>query len=354
MKKGFLYILILLSFYACKEEQTEVIHKPQPYVLVLPPGLPPAELPADNPLTKEGVALGRALFYDPLLSKNQSQSCASCHNQSFAFTDHGLAKSVGVRKMQGNRNSMPLFNLMLHNQGFFWDGRVLTLRQQALHPIQDTLEMDETIENVLLKLNNSGKYPELFKKAFGTADISAERIGLALEQFMLSIVSGTSRFDLAQAGKITLTESEKRGQILFFKELNPNAGEKGADCFHCHGGPDFSNHSFMNNGLDVIGADPGRYSVTGRTQDYGKFKTPSLRNIELSAPYMHDGRFSTLEEVIEHYNNGIKHAANLDPNMHAIKDGINLNEQDKTDLINFLKSLTDTVFLKNSEYAAPQ
>ena len=345
---------LMMGLVSCKEEPAEFPLSGTAYALKIPIGLPPADVPADNPLTVEGVQLGRNLFYEKLLSGNGTQSCASCHIQNDAFTDKGLAKSLGIRNLPGGRNSMPLINLMFHNNGFFWDGRAKTLREQSLHPIQDTLEMDETLENVVSKLRASQKYPALFRLAFGTEEITAHRISMALEQFMHTLLSGNSRFDQAQAGLVTLTPSEMRGQKLFFTEFTPGAPEKGADCFHCHGGPDFSNHLFMNNGLDVIGTDPGRGRVTGRTQDYAKFKTPSLRNIEKSAPYMHDGRFKSLEHVIEHYNGGVKHAVNLDPNMHAIKDGLNLTAEEKTDLINFLKALSDSSYLNNPEYAAPQ
>lgn len=357
MKKVGLLIIglgLFTGLSSCKDDPAAETFSATPYSFQMPSGLPPAGLPADNPLTVEGVALGRQLFYDKLLSGNGTQSCASCHLQSHAFTDKGLAKSIGIRNLPGNRNSMPIFNLMLHNNGFFWDGRANTLREQSLHPIQDTLEMDETLDHVVQKLKGTSIYPEYFKKAFGTDEITAFKISLALEQFMHTLISGNSRFDQAQAGLVVLTPSEQRGQKLFFTEFTPGAPEKGADCFHCHGGPDFSNHLFMNNGLDKIGADPGRFGVTGRSQDYARFKTPSLRNVEITGPYMHDGRFKTLEEVIEHYNSGIKDAANLDPNMHAIQDGLNLTADEKTDLINFLKTLTDSTYLLNPDYAAPQ
>lgn len=345
---------VLLS--QCKEDdkKPDTTHKTTPYEIVMPPGLPVANLPQDNMPTVEGVALGRALFYEPMLSSTNTQSCGSCHNQGFAFTDNGKKLSIGVQQLEGKRNSMPIFNMMFHLNGFFWDGRAPLLRDQALMPIQDELEMNESLANVVTKLGKDVSYREMFRKAFGTDEITPQKIGLAMEQFMLTMVSGLSKFDMVQLGQAKFTSEEERGRKLFFTEFNPASGLNGADCFHCHGGPNFTNNLYMNNGLDAVGNDPGRYKVTGKDQDYARFKTPSLRNIEFSAPYMHDGRFATLQEVIEHYNSGVKDSPNLDPNMHAIKDGLKLTAGDKSDLISFLKTLTDTAFMNNPAFSSPR
>jgi cytochrome c peroxidase len=190
----------------------------------------------------------------------------------------------------------------------------------------------------------------MFDAAFGKKEITPERIGLALEQYMYSLVSGDSKFDRVQRGLDTFSISEKKGQILFNTEFNPASGIKGADCFHCHGDINFTNNEYLNNGLDSVFTDKGRALVTGRANDEGKFKVPSLRNVEVTGPYMHDGRFNTLEEVVEHYNSGIRVSSTLDPNMHTIRQGLQLTTSEKRDLINFLKTLTDQTYLNNPKY----
>lgn len=303
---------------------------------------PQVRLPADNPLTEEGVALGRLLFHDPRLSINNTQSCASCHDQTHAFAD-GRRVSLGAENQPGKRNAMPLFNLAWQ-QGFFWDGRAPTLREQVLMPVQDAHEMNETLPNVIAKLNADSA--ESFQRAFGTPEINAERIAKALEQFLLTLISQDSRFDRAARKVAELTESEKRGLQLFVTEFDPQRGLRGADCFHCHGGTLFTSQSFANNGLELAADDVGRMAVTHNAADWGKFKVPSLRNIARTAPYMHDGRFSTLEEVVEHYSQGVRRSDTLDPNLakHPA-GGLQLSVQEKADLVAFLKTLTDDSFV---------
>jgi cytochrome c peroxidase len=237
---------------------------------------------------------------------------------------------------------MTLHNLAWKNH-FFWDGRATALRQQVLMPVQEHDEMDETLDRVAKKLSSEHTYPPLFEKAFGSPKISADKIALALEQFLLTLTSYRSKFDLAMAGLTQLTPEEQRGFELFMTEFEPRMGQRGADCFHCHGAPLFTDHQFHNNGLDVTSKDPGRQKVTGKESDLGKFATPTLRNIALTAPYMHDGRFRTLEEVIDHYSSGVQRSPTLDPNLakHPI-EGIGLTSADKKALVAFLKTLTDT------------
>jgi cytochrome c peroxidase len=237
---------------------------------------------------------------------------------------------------------MTLWNLAW-KKDFFWDGRATSLRQQVLLPVQDHDEMDESLERVAKKLSSNPSYPPLFNKAFGSTKIDADRISLALEQFILSLTSYRSKFDLAMAGLTQLTPEEQRGFELFMTEFEPRMGQRGADCFHCHGGALFTDSQFHNNGLDVSSADPGRAKITGRDSDHGKFSTPTLRNVALTAPYMHDGRFKTLEEVIDHYSSGVQRSPTLDPNLakHP-NDGIGLTSADKKALVAFLKTLTDT------------
>jgi cytochrome c peroxidase len=217
--------------------------------------------------------------------------------------------------------------------------------------------MNETLDNVIAKLSAEEEYVDQFKRAFNKDEILIDDIALAMEQFMLSIVSNDSKYDRFLAGTETLTESEERGRQLYFAEYNPFFPElSGADCQHCHGGPNFENDKYMNNGLDSDSKfmDIGREEVTKDPSDKAKFKVPSLRNIEVTAPYMHDGRFNTLEEVIDHYNSGIKESSTVDPAiLNTRSTGLLLSEQDKADLINFLKTLTDYTFLENEEYKSP-
>ncbi len=324
-----------------------------PFSINIPMGFPQVAVPEDNPLTVEGIALGRMLFYDPILSRDSTQSCSSCHNAEFAFTDHGKKYSVGIDKKEGKRNSMPVANLLWQSE-FFWDGRATTLHQQALMPIEDPLEMHETLPRVVAKLNRQPRYQAAFKAAFGSKKASEETIGMALEQFMYTFISGNSKFDRVMRGTETFTAAEQRGLQLFNGESNPNNPVRGADCFHCHGGTLFSNFTMSNNGLDSVFTDLGYGKVTGRATDNGKFKVPSLRNVAVTFPYMHDGRFQTLRQVIEHYNTGVVvHSPNLDPSMIGFVHGLGLSQQDISDLIAFLETLTDESFLNNPAYASP-
>ncbi len=331
-----------------------------PYRFQMSATFPIPELPRDNPLIEERVALGQRLFNETALSKDGSISCGSCHLARAAFSDPRRF-SVGVRDQVGSRNAMPLFNLAWKSS-FLWDGRAASLRAQALIPIQDHSEMDETLTNVVAKLKSDGgnrgaaaqidkadvrnpksereSYPVLFKRAFGSPEITPEKIGLALEQFMLTLTSFESKFDRMLKGEARLSEAEQRGFELFMTEFDPRRGQYGADCFHCHGGPLFQSQTFANNGLDTQPPDLGRYRVTGKKGDKGKFAVPSLRNIARTGPYMHDGRFSTLQEVVEHYSTGVKRSETLDPNLAKHPDGgVPLSAADKKALVAFLQTL---------------
>jgi cytochrome c peroxidase len=309
-----------------------------PFRFTMSRTFPIPDLPRDNPLIEERVALGEKLFHEKALSRDGSISCASCHHADAAFTDK-LALSQGIDGQKSDRNSMPLFNLAWKRE-FFWDGRAPSLRQQVLMPIADHREMDESIDRVCEKLTAIPEYQNLFRAAYRSPGITAEKVSLALEQFLLTLSARDSRFDRAMAGQATLSSEEQRGFELFMTEYEPRTGQYGADCFHCHGGALFSNHQFHNNGL--TGNDRGRAKVTNSPADEHKFSTPSLRNLALTAPYMHDGRFATLEEVIEHYSSGIQRSATLDPNLakHPAS-GLNLSANDKSALVAFLKSLTE-------------
>jgi len=337
--------MIGLLLFSCGKDAIETT----PYPLQIPQGLSPMVIPSDNPLTVEGVELGRKLFYDPLLSKNNSQSCASCHQQSLGFTDHGLQFSVGVDGIAGDRNSMPLINLGWSPR-FFWDGRALTLEQQIFQPVTNPIEMNTTWPEVEDKLNAHATYPDLFYKAFGIERIDSVHVSKAIAQFIRTMISGNSKFDKFLRQQAVLTPSEMNG-------LNIYTTEKG-DCFHCHGfdgSGQFTDFTFHNNGLDTDAemTDLGLMAVTGNPGDKGKFKTPTLRNIEVTAPYMHDGRFTTLQQVIEHYDLGGKPSSTVDPLMKHVGTGLNLTAQEKLDLLNFLKTLTDEEFLTDPKFSAP-
>jgi cytochrome c peroxidase len=313
-----------------------------PYEFKMPKNFPVPKLPVDYPLTEERVALGRRLFHDPLLSRSGAISCASCHQWKAGLSD-SRRFSLGVTGRPGKRQSMPIFN-MAWKDVFFWDGRVSSLRAQAKFPIQDSLEMHESLSNVEQKLKAHSQYPPLFDKAFGDLNITADRLGVAIEQFVLTLTSFDSKFDRASRGKLKLTEEESRGFQLFTTEYDPRRRQFGADCFHCHSGAFFTDHEFHNNGL-TPGDDPGLAGVTHLSDDLHKFATPSLRNIALTAPYMHDGRFENLNQVLDHYSSGIVNSQTLDPNLAKHRGrGIPLSDDDKNAIIAFLHSLSDPQF----------
>ncbi len=311
---------------------------PTPYRFTISKSFPLPDLPRDNPLIVERVDLGKKLFHDPALSRDHSISCASCHHADRAFTD-GQPVSTGVDGRTGSRNAMPLTNLAWKKE-FFWDGRAPSLRDQVLMPITDHREMDADVKKVAARLEADPNYQAMFAAAYASPGITPEKMALALEQFLLTLTARDSKFDRAMAGQATLTTIEQRGLELFMTEFDPRTGQKGADCFHCHGGPLFSDHQFHNNGLG--GQDPGRAKFTGQAADHGKFSTPSLRNLSLTAPDMHDGRFATLEEVVEHYATGVQASPTLDPSLakHPA-GGVPLTPEDKAALVAFLHTLTD-------------
>lgn len=353
-------LLTTLVLVACGDDDGPVgelpVYDDTPYVLFYGSNLPAPQLPADNPLTEQKVLLGRMLFYETMLSKDGSQACASCHLQTDGFSDPNRF-SIGVEGLPGKRQAMPIFNMAWHSNQFFWDGRANLLRDQALKPIEDPLEMNETLENVIAKLSDSKMYRDQFVRAFDSEEITEEKMALALEQFMLSIVSYQSKYDRYLAGEVALTESEERGRILFETEYNPFFPEfSGADCAHCHGGKNFENDQYMNNGLDSDAdfTDLGREMVTQNAADRAKFKVPSLRNVAITAPYMHDGRFQTLEQVVDHYNQGIRNSSTVDPTVENTREtGLFLTPQDKMDLVNFLHTLTDEVMMSEPAYQSP-
>lgn len=341
-----------------QEKPINAVHNTAVYDLNIPNWLPKMVIPSDNVPSIAGVALGKHLFYDPIFSKDSTLSCASCHLQELGFADPRRF-SLGVNQTPGSRNAMSLVNVGFYTNGLFWDGRSKTLEAQALLPIEDHLEMNETWDNVIKKLRRHPQYQKMFREAFGItypSEITKELSVKAIAQFERSLISGFSRFDRIvfqndlDAG--FLTDEEERGRELFFFELSQQLDHPG--CSHCHGGPLFTDNSFRNNGIDSVASlldfkDAGLGGISKKLGDNGRFRVPTLRNIELTAPYMHDGRFQTLEEVLDHYSSGGHFADNLDANIRKFV----LSERDKRDLIAFLKMLTDTAFVNNPAYKNP-
>ncbi len=356
---GIFSLALGLFIYSCTKNVNGkmVAYNDAPYFLQFVNNtLPAPTLPVDNPLTIEKVKLGRMLFYSTLLSSDETVSCASCHNQKNAFSDINRF-SKGVDGAMGGRQAMAIFNMAWHDNEFFWDGRAHFLRDQSLGPIENPLEMNETLENVIKKLYKNQEMKNQFIRAFGSNEITSVKMSLALENFMMSIISDDSKYDRYLAGLVQLTASEERGRVLFFGEYNPFFPEiSGADCAHCHAGNNFENDLYMNNGLDedAFFVDFGREDVTNLASDRAKFKVPSLRNVAVTFPFMHDGRLQTLEEVVDHYNSDVRNSSTVDPALlGTTATGLMLDAQEKKDLINFLKTLTDYTFLNNKAYSDP-
>jgi cytochrome c peroxidase len=294
-----------------------------------------------NPYHPEKAALGQILFFDPILSKDSTLSCGSCHFPDRAFTD-GRAISIGVDGQKGTRNAPSLVNLAWITEGVFWDGRSPTLEEQAAHPIVNPNELGSDWPTVLDRLKAHPEYPALFARAFDSA-IEKEVVVNALAHFQRSIISSESKYDSVMRGEVDYTALELRGKHIFF---DSSEDLPDGECGHCHTPPLFTDQTYMNNGVQQQEApftypDPGRGTVTGVKYDNGRFRVPSLRNIELTAPYMHDGRFTTLEEVVDHYNNGGHPGPNVDPKIRKL----HLSDEDKAALIAFLGTLTDTSFV---------
>lgn len=350
MVKTWLYIFSL-SFLCLSCSNEDIGYEPTPQPLEIPTlfleNIIAPVIPNDNPQTIEGVALGKKLFFDPILSANGTQSCASCHSPQNAFADN-TPTSIGIDGILGTRNSMPLFNLAWnYNERFNWDGTALSLERQAEEPVENPIEMHSNWENVVNRLQAHPEYPELFRLAFKTNAITKELTTKAIAQFERTLISANSKFDKYLLGQASLTPQELNGLDVFLRE------DKG-DCFHCHGNPNnplWTDNNFHNNGLDTTFSDLGLGGVTGDPNDHGKFKSPSIRNLAFTAPYMHDGRFSTLDEVINHYSEGLQNSPTIDPLMKKIAlGGVQLSDQDKADLKVFLLALSDPSFINNSEF----
>ena len=354
-------LLLLMVVIGCSTQQTIEV---QPEKLFYEPEnfSKPVYKLAKNPITKEGFELGKSLFYDGLLSRDGSISCGECHRQDYGFTHHLHDLSHGIDNQIGLRNSSSLQNLAWEKT-FGWDGGVFDLDLFAISPIENPVEMDEKTGNVLEKLRKSDKYPVMFKNAFGTTEITSERFLKALSQFLLSLVSANSRYDKyirKEAGTV-FSETELAGMELFKQK-----------CSSCHTGELFSDGSFRNNGLPPterqqvvyrmvdgvktaffeLVVDDGRMRITELPEDKNKFKVPSLRNVEATKPYMHDGRFQTLDEVLNHYAKTVTATQNLDPLLNQNgKLGISMTDTEKTQIIAFLRTLTDRTFLEDKRFA---
>jgi cytochrome c peroxidase len=308
--------------------------------------------PSDNSITDAGGTLGRVLFYDTRLSSNNTVACASCHHQSRAFADAGRF-SKGFEGKQTDRNAMGLSGLRYYQRGrFFWDERAKTLEEQVLMPIQSKTEMGQDLSKLVAILGKDDKYPDLFTKAFGDSDITQKRLGRAVAQFLRSMVSYQSKYDEGRAKARNLREDfdnftaqENRGKSIFL-----------VDCANCHLPQGQDAHFFMdrpfNNGLDADfrKGDGGVGDITLAPGDLGRFKSPSLRNVEYTAPYMHDGRFDTLEKVIDHYSQDVKNHPNLDG---RVRRRLNLSSAEKTALVSFLKTLSDPKFIADPKFSDP-
>ncbi|KAA3595947.1 MAG: cytochrome-c peroxidase [Calditrichaeota bacterium] len=323
----FLVFMLLFLGVSCSDNSDDTNQNSDSPTLVefnKPKGFPNVVIPEDNPQTVEGIKLGRMLYYDRILDKDSSRACASCHLQNLSFSSPGAGRDV-----------MAHVNMAWQSQ-WLWDGKVEgTLEEVMIFEAKDFFEAN------LDRLRNHPTYPDLFEDAFGTDKITYQACANALAQFTRTMVSFNSKYDKFLSGQAQFSESEERGYDLFYSE-------KG-DCFHCHGNALLTDRVFHNTGVDPALIDIGLGAVTGKVEDFGKFKTPTLRNIEMSAPYMHDGRFQTLEEVLDFYNAGGGFGTNVDPLMRPL----GLDEQDKSDLIAFLKTFTDSTFLTNPKFANP-
>lgn len=291
---------------------------------------------ANNPVTKDGFELGRRLFYEPRLSRDNSISCGSCHIQSSAFTQHGHDVSHGIEDRLGRRNSPPIMNLAWM-PNYMWDGGIFDLDLQPINPITAHEEMDESVTNVIRKLQAHPDYPALFKKAYGSETITTAAFMKSLSQFMLMCISSNSKYDsvIQKLGNTKFTDEEESGYKLVQQK-----------CSSCHAEPLFTDNSFRNNGIGTgLNDDPGRYEATLNETDRYKFKVPSLRNLAYTAPYMHDGRYYRLDAVLTHYSSTVQHTPNLDPVL--INGGIPMTAQEQQQILAFLNTLNDKNFISN-------
>lgn len=337
MKQKIVIVLVIsLLVFSCIP--FEVVPENTPYSLIPPEYFPEIAYPMEtNPLSKEGFELGKKLFNDPRLSLDNSVACSNCHVKGVAFTDPQHNPSVGIFDQEGTRNAPMIANMAFQSE-FLWDGGVSHLDFVSVFAIEHEKEMGEELSHVVFKLNNIPEYTPLFKAAFpGIDSISSPYMLKALSQYMLLLVSDKAKYDRVQKGEDVFTTQELAGKAIFEQK-----------CASCHSGALFTNFEYMNNGLDSTFSDIGRHLISAQISDLGKFKVPSLRNVMLTAPYMHDGRFKTIEEVLEHYRNGVKPSANLANELsNKGQLGISLTDKEINDLKNYLETLTDYEFIHN-------
>lgn len=369
-----LAILILFAFSSCVKESIEIPqqpHNPTLYDIVVPYGFPTKmNIPEDNPMTVEGIELGRYLFYDGRLSgrtdPDSLMSCATCHRQEKSFEagldhpDFRKGQPQGLTGLRTNHVTLPLINLVWNNTGYGWNGFLYPDNPEMdMRNLEDFVRLSVIAEDeingdtatVVDLIQSIDGYPELFNKAFGSDRVTFKNIERSIAQFVRTLISANSKFDKYLRGEVQLSQSELNGFVLF-------TTEEGADCFHCHGGggnPLFTTHLFYNNGKETTFNDPlDRLSISGDPMDYGAYKATTIRNIELQGPYMHDGRFETLEEVIEMYSHNVVLTPYINPLMHHVNDnGVQLTATEKKDLLNFIHSLYDEDFITNRKFSKP-
>lgn len=330
----FLFYIILVS---CKKESD--ITPIDEFKFKYPNYFPePVYKFENNELTKERFELGKKLFYDPILSSDGKISCASCHSQGHAFADHNIKFSTGVNGLFGNRNSPSLTNLAWY-PAFMWDGGVNHIEVFSVAPLTNPVEMNESMANIVDKLNANSSYRLLFKKTYGIDNVNDQALLRALSQYMAMIVSSNSKYDQYRMGKVSLTYDEQEGLILFQNK-----------CSSCHKEPLFTDFSYQNNGIDSVFDDLGRGKITLNVNDNGKFKVPSLRNVALTYPYMHDGRFQSLNQVLDHYSFGIKNSSTLS---NLLTQNLNISTIEKNKIIAFLNTLSDYSLLNNFLFSEP-
>lgn len=366
-------LLWLLScILSCKKETKEIPYQPTPYEIDIPFGFPTKlNIPENNPMTVEGIKLGRYLFYDGRLSgrthPDSLMSCATCHRQERSFEagidhpDFPGGFPHGLTGLQTHHVMLPMINLVWNSTGYGWNGflypdnpdpQLRNLEDFVRLAVLASDEMDgdtTRIKNLFQSLNG---YPELFEKAFGSSQITFTHIEKAIAQFIRTLISANSRFDKYMRGELQLSPSELNGYVLF-------TTEEGADCFHCHGGfgnPLFTTHLYYNDGKDTLFTDPmDRFSITGDPMDIGAYKATTMRNIELQGPYMHDGRFETLDDVIDFYSTAVVNSPSISPLMHHVANGgVRLTPTEREDLLSFIRTLRDDSFLTNPNFSKPE
>ncbi len=370
--RNFLFVFFAMLFVACEPDEQpkpppagdleSISYDPQPYTIEVPDNFPNLPFIEPGSMTVDGVELGRHLFYDPILSADFTQSCSSCHLPAGSFTDN-LATSAGIDGVNGTRSSMSLLNIVYNDEALFWDGRAITLEEQALLPVEDPIELHNTWGEVVDRFKAHDTYPEMFRKAFGIKDseeITKELAAKAIGQFEKTLVSsGQSKFDREKRGEYFFNDDELAGELMFNDQTDETIPEM--ECAHCHGGELFTTNEFFNNGLDAANSlddfiDKGLGAVSNDPEDNGRFRAPTLRNIFFTAPYMHDGRFETLEEVIDHYATGGHVSPSIDGLMNDLRNQHNtkpVTEEQKQQLIAFLKTLNDVKFMENPAHQSP-